>query len=267
MIQNPDRPRIGFFLCCCLKSVQNILRQLIGRVYAQRLDCLNNEPEEYDHIWEGGYVGVAKGAYYGKQLATAKLEHRIGRVAVDALLPIQAICDIGGAGARSDAFVMWIRQCVGQEIRWINYYEKQGQEFADHVQWLKEQGLDATRCKIILPHDGKTSDKVHRVSYQSAFEDAGYTVDVVPNQGTGAAMLRVHAGRRLFPQMYFDAEKCADGLEALKWYHPKLHSITGGDLGPDHDWSSHAADAFGLGAVEHKPAGATAKPIEFTKWG
>jgi phage terminase large subunit len=49
----------------------------------ERLDCLNNDPDQYDHIWEGGYVSVAEGAYYAKQLAKAKAEGRIGKVAAD----------------------------------------------------------------------------------------------------------------------------------------------------------------------------------------
>ncbi|NDD13750.1 MAG: hypothetical protein EB072_14155, partial [Betaproteobacteria bacterium] len=36
------------------------------------------------------------------------------------------------------------------------------------------------------------------------------------------------------------------GLEALGWYHEKKDDVRSVGLGPEHDWSSHAADAFGL---------------------
>ncbi|MFM7255082.1 MAG: hypothetical protein ACKO3C_05410 [Betaproteobacteria bacterium] len=36
------------------------------------------------------------------------------------------------------------------------------------------------------------------------------------------------------------------GLEALGWYHERKDDVRSVGLGPEHDWSSHAADAFGL---------------------
>jgi phage terminase large subunit len=67
----------------------------------ERLDCLAATPEQYDHIWEGGYATVLSGAYYARQLAEAKAQGRIGRVAADPLLPLRLFVDIGGTGASS----------------------------------------------------------------------------------------------------------------------------------------------------------------------
>jgi phage terminase large subunit len=103
-----------------------------------------------------------------------------------------------------------------------------------------------------LPHDGDQHDKVIDTSYRKAFEAAGYTVKVIPNQGRGAAMQRVERGRKLFPRMKFDETKCAAGLKALGWYHEKRDEERGVGLGPDHDWSSHDADAFGTGCVAYE---------------
>ncbi len=72
---------------------------------------------------------------------------------------------------------------------------------------------------------------------------------VIPNQGAGAAKQRITAARNLFPQMYFDAELCEGGIEAIGWYHEKQDEERGIGLGPNHDWSSHGADAFGLIAI------------------
>jgi phage terminase large subunit len=74
-------------------------------------------------------------------------------------------------------------------------------------------------------------------------------VTIVKNQGAGAAMKRVEAGRRLFPSCWFNESTCAGGIEALSWYHEQIHKVSGMGLGPEHDWSSHAADAFGMLAV------------------
>jgi phage terminase large subunit len=37
----------------------------------ERLDCLRIHPDQYDYIWEGGYIAVAEGAYFAKDLALA----------------------------------------------------------------------------------------------------------------------------------------------------------------------------------------------------
>jgi len=213
-------------------------------------DCLRTEPDQYPHIWEGDYLSVATGAYYAKHLIAARAEGRISVVAADPLMTIFAIWDIGGTGQKADAAAIWIVQFIGLQIRILNYYEAQGQPLAVHVQWLRDQGYASAHC--ILPHDGDTNDRVHDVSYASALRDAGFEVEVIPNQGAGAAMQRVEAARRLFPNMWFDAEKCAGGIEAIGWYHEKKDEARNIGLGPEHDWSSHGADAFGLIAVRYE---------------
>ncbi len=219
----------------------------------ERLDCLNNNPEQYDHIWEGGYVTVSAGAYFAKHLAQARLQGRIGKVSADPYLPIELFADIGGTGAKSDAFVFWAVQFVAREIRVLNYYESAGQPIGAHLAWLRSNGYVPGEAEIILPHDGATNDKVFNVSYESAFRGAGYKVEIIPNQGRGAASERIEAARRLFPMMYFNEETTEPGREALGWYHEKTDVNRQIGLGPEHDWASHGADAFGLMAVAYKP--------------
>lgn len=233
----------------------------------ERLDCLENNPEQYDHIWEGGYISVAEGAYYARRIAEAKRDKRFGKLAPDPLLTIRLFADIGGTGGRADSFVFWVAQFIGHEIRVLDYYEAQGQDLGAHLAWMRSRGYDPERAQVWLPHDGSTQDKVYDVSYESAFRGAGYKVTVIPNQGKGAAMQRVEEGRRLFPQMWFDEDKTRPGVEALGWYHEKRDDVRNVGLGPDHDWSSHAADAFGLMCVAHEVPTTNRKPIKFKGWG
>lgn len=216
----------------------------------ERLDDLRDRPDQYDHIWEGDYAKVTVGAYYAPHLTAAKAEGRIGRVAADPLMTIRAIWDIGGTGAKADACSIWICQFVGREIRVLDHYTAQGQPLATHVQWLRDNGYSKALC--ILPHDGANNDKVFDVSYESALRDAGFDVVVVPNQGAGAAMMRVEAARRLFGSIWFNETTTEAGREALGHYHEKKHEKTGVGLGPNHDWSSHDADAFGLMCVVYE---------------
>ena len=239
-----------------------------AKLERERLRDKEERPDQYDHIWEGDYVGVVEGAYYAKGITKARAEGRISRVGPDPLISYRAFCDIGGTGQRADAFTMWLVQFVGKEIRALKYYEAVGQPAASHMQWLRENEFTGSNTTIWLPHDGDTQDKVFDVSYKKAFEGAGYAVEVVPNQGKGAAMMRVRAAQRIFPSLWMDAEGCGAGIEAIGWYHEKRDEVRGIGLGPEHDWSSHGADSFGLMAVVAETlAGASlaSKPLNYKK--
>ena len=212
----------------------------------ERLDCLRQQPEQYSHIWEGDYVTVSEGAYFARDLAKAREEGRIGELAADPIMPYRAFWDIGVRDATS----IWIAQCTGQSIKVLDYYEAVGQPLETHLNWLRSKGYGAAQC--ILPHDGAKADAFTAVRFEDHIRAAGFEVRTVENQGKGAAMKRVEAARRLFPRIWFNKDKCAGGLDALGWYHEKRDDTRNIGLGPEHDWASHAADAFGLLCVDYE---------------
>lgn len=79
-------------------------------------------------------------------------------------------------------------------------------------------------------------------------------------------MARVERTRVLFPQIRFNEITTEAGRAALGWYHEKRDEERGIGLGPEHDWSSHGADAFGLGCVVWKEP-QEMKPIEYGRLG
>jgi len=208
-------------------------------------------PDVYEHIWEGAFLQAHEGAYYSHLIDAARREGRLGNVHEDPLMETRAYFDIGGTGAKSDATSIWTVQFYKSEIRVLGYYEAVGQPLATHVAWLRDQIQEIKT--VVLPHDGRTHDKVYSVSYESALRDAGFNVIVVPNQGSGAAGHRVEAVRRVLPSCHFNEPECAAGIDALSWYHEKRDESRNIGLGPNHDWSSHAADAFGMMAVVYEP--------------
>lgn len=239
-----------------------------AKLERERLRDKAERPDSYNHIWEGDYESVVEGAYYASALTQAKEEGRIGRVAADPLMTIRLFADIGGTGAKADAFAMWAAQFVGHEIRVLDYYEAQGQPLGAHLAWMRSRGYTPERAQIWLPHDGATHDRVYAVSYESALREAGYAVTVVPNQGRGAAKARIEAARRLFPAMWFNDEATEAGRDALGWYHEKRDADRDIGLGPEHDWASHGADAFGLMCVAHEPpTGPRPEPVIYESGG
>ena len=219
----------------------------------ERLRDKEERPDDYDWIWEGKHRKHITGTYYAAHLTKARKDGRVGRVPIDPLMTVRLFVDIGGTGAKADAFTIWAAQFIGLEIRWLKYYESVGQPIDAHLRWCRENDFTPDVAQFWLPHDGATNDKVHKVSYESALEKAGYKVTVVPNQGKGAAMARIEEGRRLFPSMWFDEEGCKGGIDALGWYHEKRDEKRNIGLGPNHDWASHGADSFGLGCVVYEP--------------
>jgi phage terminase large subunit len=237
-----------------------------AKLERERLRDKEERPDQYGHIWEGGYVSVVEGAYFAKHLTDAKAQGRICRVAADPLMTLRLFCDIGGTGARADAFAIWVAQFIGREIRVLDYYEAVGQPLASHLAWARSKGYTPDKAQIWLPHDGATQDKVHDASYEGALTQAGYSVTVIENQGKGAAMARIEAARRLLPACWFNEEPTEPGRAALGWYHEKRDQERGIGLGPEHDWASHGADAFGLMCVAYEmPAGAPVAPIKYRK--
>jgi phage terminase large subunit len=214
-------------------------------------------PDRYEHIWEGDYVRAFEGAYFAKVLADAKAANRIGNVAADPLLPIRAYFDLGGSGASADAMAIWLVQFVGQEIRVLDYIEGVGQVLGYYVSELRRRGYDDT-LMIRLPHDGVNENNVTGKRYEEHFRDAGFgNVTVIKNLGRGAAAMRIEAVRRVFPKVWFNEATTEAGRDALGFYHERKDENRNVGLGPEHDWSSHAADAFGLMAIDYEEPGRT----------
>jgi phage terminase large subunit len=214
---------------------------------SERAFDLAHSPDTYENVWEGDYAGVHKGAYFAPYLAAARREGRIGHVAADPLVQVRAFWDLGVG----DATAIWVAQFVGKEIRVLEYIEGVGQPLSYFVRELRARGWEDALC--VLPHDGARRDSIQAIKYEDHLKDAGFRVVTIANQGAGAARLRIEAMRRLFGKMWFNETTTEGGREALGFYHEKLDQERGIGLGPEHDWSSHGADAAGLMAIAYDP--------------
>lgn len=215
-----------------------------------RLKAKADDPDNYAHVWEGEFKTAFKGSYYATHLDDAKNQGRITNLARDRLMTTRAYWDIGGTGQKADATAVWIVQFVGQQINWLDHYEAVGQPLATHVEWLRSNGYENALC--VLPHDGVNHEKIYKITYESALREAGFEVRTIPNQGAGAALLRVEAMRRQFGRMWFNEATTASGLAALRAYREKWHEERDVGLGPLHDWASNSADAAGLVAIDYE---------------
>ncbi len=203
------------------------------------------DPDKAEHVWGGGYVKAIDGAYFAHQLRTAREEGRITRLAIDPMLQRRAFWDLGVR----DHTAIWVAQFVGDRINVIDYIEASGQPLDYYVQTLRDRGHKHALC--VLPHDGVNQNAVTALRFEDHVRSAGFDVQVVRNQGKGAAMQRVEAARRLFPRIWFDIDATRAGLRALGAYHERRDHDRNIGLGPEHDWASHGADAFGLMCIAY----------------
>lgn len=219
----------------------NVLREQMEQDYA-------NDPDMADHVWGGEYAKAVEGAYFAKQLRAAREQGRFTVLPLDPNFQVRAYWDLG----RNDATAIWVAQFSGERINVIDYCEGVGQAPGYYFNWLRANGYEG--CLCVLPHDGASihPDNPVSMSYEDQAKRAGFQVRVIRNQGPGAAMQRVDAARRVFPRIHFDEDKTRPGVRAIGHYHEKRHEERNVGLGPEHDWSSHGADAFGLMAIDYK---------------
>ena len=242
------------------KDAVSALAAIVGAVAASELTPaeaaeLSKVVDGYTRaLWQpnwGEYARAFEGAYFARQLEQARQEHRICRVAVDPILPVKAFFDIGGAGHSSDAMAIWIAQFVGREIRLLDYIEGVGQPLAYYAHELRRR--DWKDVIVYLPHDGVATNNITGKRYIDHWIEAGFDCGTpIKNTGAGAAMMRIEAARRVFPRCWFNGSTTEAGRDALGYYHERQDEKRSIGLGPDHDWSSHAADAFGYMAIAYE---------------
>ena len=199
-------------------------------------------PEEF--IQQEYYVSFEAsnvGAYYGAHMAKATAEGRIGVVPYDPRYLVETWWDIG----TGDATAIWFVQHVGMEIRLIDFYMKTGMDVSHYAGVLQQKGYNYGRH--IGPHDLD-----HRIwgsggTNKEAARTLGIRFEVAPKLSIEDG---INAVRLMLPMCWFDAVKCADGIEALKQYTKKYdEELKRYSDEPLHDWSSDPADAARTGAV------------------
>lgn len=197
--------------------------------------------DAYMHVWEGQCVRNVEGAVYAKELREIEAGGRITRVPYDASKPVHTFWDLGFG----DSTAIWCAQAVGFEYRLIDYIEASRESLAHYLRELQTRpyvwGTD------YLPHDAQSRQLGSGRSIEELMRAAGRRVQIVPKLSVADGL---NAVRTILPQCWFDADKCADGLQALRHYRYGIVQTLGSPTRePLHDWASHGADAFRYFAV------------------
>lgn len=211
--------------------------------------------DQYDQEFECSFDAAILGAYYGQEMLKADQDGRISDVPYDYLAPVHTAWDLGF----SDDTAIWFYQVIAGEVRVINHYAANGKDVKHYANVIKQKPY---RYGIHhLPHDAraKTLASGGKSTVEQLAEYLGMeSMRIVPNLGVQDG---IQAVRLMFPRVWFDAVKCAEGIESLRQYQrawdEKLQCFKDNPL---HDWTSHDADAFRMLAVAWKEEHAPKEP-------
>jgi phage terminase large subunit len=193
-------------------------------------------PEQFDQEFNCSFEAAVLGAYYGRLMADAERDKRICGVPYDPAARVYTAWDIG----IRDATAIWFAQMVGREIHLIDYYEASGVDLGHYVRELLQRPF--IYAGHILPFDIQARELGTGKSRLEVLESLGLkNITIAPDHRPEDG---INAVRIALPRCWFDARKCARGIDALKLYRSeyddKLQTLR---PRPVHDWASHGADA------------------------
>lgn len=193
--------------------------------------------QEYLCDWNAAIVG----SYYGRLMRDAESAGRIRPVPYDPMALVHTSWDLG----LTDMTAIWFFQIVGHEIHVIDYLENSGQPLSWYAGELHKKPY--AYGEHILPHDAEAKELQTNRSRTDTLRGLNLNVRVLKANGAERVLVAdgINAVRTILPRCWFDAEKCAKGIDALKAYRrewdEKLKTFHDR---PVHDWASHPADSF-----------------------
>ena len=226
-LQDPD------WLVMTLKASETNLIDVDELKAARRM----MDDDTYAAEFECSFAASAPGSYYGKHLEQADINKRIGRVPHEPGLSVHTAWDLG----IGDATAIWMFQLIGREIRVIDYIESSSVGLDWYANQLRSRSY--AFGTHILPHDVEVKELGTGRSRLETLRSLGIgQTIVIAAQSVDDGIAAV---RNVLPRCWFDAERCAVGLKALRGYRAEWDNKRQVlRPRPLHDWASHGADAM-----------------------
>ncbi len=192
--------------------------------------------DTFHHVYEGATRSTVEGAIYKAEIQRAETEGQIRAVPYDGMRPVDTFWDLGYA----DRVAIWAAQRTPFEIKVLRYFEGDHQAIDYYLREIQTWGYVLGTC--YLPWDGGTKQLGTGRSIEELMRAKGFKVQV--NRQTNVAD-GINAVRTIFPQLYFDAGLCSDGLGYLRRYQwGPVTALGVARREPLHDDASHPADAL-----------------------
>lgn len=201
--------------------------------------------DRFEQEFECSFEAAIQGAYYATEMKACQEDGRIRRVDHDPALGVVTAWDLG----IGDSTAIWFAQFVGTERRIIDYYECSGVGLDHYVTELTRKPYNYT--EHILPHDVRVKELGSGKSRLETLGALGIkNISIAPQLRVDDGIQAVRSALAL---MWFDEERCARGIEALRQYRRDFDEKGKTWRGrPMHDWTSHGADAMRYLVTGHR---------------
>lgn len=217
-------------------------KHIAANVLAEERNEMADELYRQEYMCDFSAANV--GAIFGRYIEAMERDGMIG------VLPkregeeqIIVSSDIGYAD--KSAFWWWRVMRGGCEL--FDFTEGSGLDAEEWCDRLREEHVRADI--FVLPHDAKAKNFSATRTVVETFLKADIAERVIANS-VRKKQDSINAGRLMMRNLRIDGERCEVGVEALRCYHFKYDDEQKCfSSEPEHDWSSHAADAFMEGAA------------------
>lgn len=207
-------------------------------------------PKSEELIQQEYYVSFdrgVEGSFYGRLINEARLQNRICNVNYEKRSTVNTAWDLGYGDSTS--IVFW--QEVGTEIRILDYYEAHGESLAHYIKML--QSKPYIYGSHYFPHDAGSHSLQTGITLQKKAQELGINAKILKR---GDLEVGIESVRNLLDICYFDEAKCDFLIKCLENYHKRFNEkMNCYSSTPQHDWSSHGADAIRYMAVAREEYG------------
>ena len=226
--------------------------------YAIKAEALGDDMKrEHPSYPDEAFEASIEGAYYGRNIARMRQEHRICKVPYLSEYPVYTFWDLG----MSDMTAIWFFQKVRGQGRLFDYYENSGEGLDHYASVLAKRRY--VYSTFYFPHDirnrqlGAVGGAMGAKTLAQIAQELGMSPQTIVPRPKNPEELssQIEAVRHFLAECWIDEEKCDRGILGLENYRKEWD-----DKGatfkktPLHSWASHPADSLRTGAVGFKDA-------------
>jgi len=209
----------------------------------------NMSDAEYAQEFECSFEAVIRGAVYGDLMAEAEAAGRITDVPYDPALGVTLAVDLG----MRDAFACWFLQehFSGGQVRAIDYREWTGKGLPQIKAELAKLPYNITRW--CAPHDIRVRELGTGRSREEVARELGMPFEPANDMSLEDG---IEATRAVIPLLVFDRTRCGvmalDAMRQYRYVFDEQRQVFSKE--PEHDWTSHCADALRTYATSRSAA-------------
>lgn len=214
----------------------------------------------YQQEYMTSFSAGLPGAYYAKVIDRLEADGRIGPVPYNPQAQVHTAWDLG----RNDQTAIWFVQRYGTGWAVIDYIVNTSVGIDWYVKEVRAKPYQYG--EHLMPHDAENEQLVSATgSIQQTAEGMGLTgIRIVPR--TSSVANDINEVRQILPLCWFDKEKTAKGVDALRAYRriwdEKLRAYRDQPL---HDWASDPADAFRTFAIGKPQDRSAPRTIDYSQ--